>query len=347
MRLLIVTQKVDENDDVLGFMHGWIREFARQCEKVTVICLYKGQYNLPENVKVLSLGKEEGVPRFIYLVRFYRYIWSERKNYDSVFVHMNQIYVILGMVTWRLLGKKIGLWYAHGYVSLSLRLAEKFSNIIFTSTKSGFRLKSKKVKIIGQGINTEFFTPLKTKTENNTLRIISIGRISPVKDYETLIDAVGILIKKGIILKLSIIGGVGLREQEEYLLNLKKMVKEKGLKEIINFIGPISNKNIVEYLQKSNLLINTSHTGSLDKAILEGMATGLPIFTCNEAMLEILGDYQKKLMYNKKDFKKLAEKIEFIVNLDMKERKKISVDLRDIVIKDHSLPNFISKILKW
>src|SRR3989344_6741688 len=57
MRLLIVTQKVDKNDPVLGFFHRWIEKFAKNFERVTVICLGKGEYNLPANVKVLSLGK--------------------------------------------------------------------------------------------------------------------------------------------------------------------------------------------------------------------------------------------------------------------------------------------------
>ncbi len=57
MKLLILTQKVDVDDDVLGFMHGWIAEFAKSCEQVIVICLQRGRYEFPKNVKVLSLGK--------------------------------------------------------------------------------------------------------------------------------------------------------------------------------------------------------------------------------------------------------------------------------------------------
>lgn len=34
MRLLIITQKVDENDAILGFFHGWIAEFAKHCEQL-------------------------------------------------------------------------------------------------------------------------------------------------------------------------------------------------------------------------------------------------------------------------------------------------------------------------
>ena len=63
MKLLICTQAVDREDSVLGFFHSWIREFAKHYESVTVICLYKGEYDLPENVKILSLGKEDNIAR--------------------------------------------------------------------------------------------------------------------------------------------------------------------------------------------------------------------------------------------------------------------------------------------
>src|SRR5581483_12297211 len=90
MKLLILTQKVDKNDPVLGFFHGWLREFANHFEFITVIALGVGEYELPQNVRVLSLGKESGVSKLKYLSRFYKYIWQERKNYEKVFVHMNQ-----------------------------------------------------------------------------------------------------------------------------------------------------------------------------------------------------------------------------------------------------------------
>ncbi|MCA9353483.1 hypothetical protein KC842_01250, partial [Candidatus Nomurabacteria bacterium] len=101
-KILIITQIVDKNDPILGFFHSWILEFAKNFESVIVVCLKKGEYNLPSNVEVLSLGKEEGVSRIKYLTRFYKYIFSKKNNYDSVFVHMNPIYVILGGVFWKM-----------------------------------------------------------------------------------------------------------------------------------------------------------------------------------------------------------------------------------------------------
>ena len=148
MKLLIITQKVDINDDVLGFFHRWLEEFAKHCEKITVICLEMGEYKLPENVKVLSLGKEECVSKLKYLWRFYKYIWQERKKYDAVFVHMNPEYVVLGGLFWKILGKKISLWYTHKNVDLKLRIAEKFPNIIFSVSKESFRLKTAKLLVV-------------------------------------------------------------------------------------------------------------------------------------------------------------------------------------------------------
>ncbi len=345
MKLLILTQKVDSNDDVLGFMHGWIAEFAEQCEQVTVICLFKGEYDLPENVKVLSLGKESSKCKIKYLFRFYKYIWQERNNYDKVFVHMNTEYVLLGGLLWRMLKKKISLWYAHGEVSLKLKLASRLSHIIFTSTKSGCRLDSVKVKVVGQGININRFRTNNLEIKNNNFNILTVGRISPVKDYETMIKAMEELNKREVKFVLQIIGGAGLPEQEEYLKKLKKQVNDNNLDQVIKFLGPIPNKNILKYYQEVDLFVNTSHTGSLDKVMLEAMACDLPVVTCNESMKEVLGEYKKYLMFNKKDYKTLSNKIYQIIQLEKGERVELGRKLRDIVKNNHSTKGLIKKIV--
>lgn len=347
MRLLIVTQKVDKNDDVLGFMHRWIEEFALQCEHVTVICLYKGDYTLSSNVSVFSLGKESGQSRFKYLKNFYRIIWRKRNGYDCVLVHMNQEYVLLGALVWRLLKRKVGLWYAHGHVPVTLRIAEKLTDVIFTSTRSGFRLASSKVRVIGQGIDTNFFVPQQKRELGSNFTISVVGRISPVKDYETLIEAVALLTTDIPNLKVNIVGGVGMPEQEKYLSSLKEMVRLKNLNNIVSFLGPKANTQIVQTLQQADLFVNTSHTGSLDKAILEAMAVGVPILTCNEALKEVLGDLQSRLMFEKKNALQLREKILAIYQLTADERRKLGDELRALVVDHHSLKAFCRKIVTY
>src|SRR3989344_4487440 len=194
MRLLIITQKVDKNDPVLGFFHRWIEEFARWGEFATVICLEMGGHSLPANVKVLSLGKEELKIenwklkiKFRYILNFYQYIWSERNNYDAVFVHMNQEYVLLGWKFWKLWGKKIYLWRNHAKGSILTRLAVLLSNKVFCTSPQSYTARFRKTKIMPIGIDTDFFKP-----DPDVVRIpnsvLFLGRISPVKKVLEFID---------------------------------------------------------------------------------------------------------------------------------------------------------------
>src|SRR3989344_9634434 len=192
MRLLILTQKIDENDDVLGFMHGWVKEFARQAERVTVICLYKGEYHLPENVQVFSLGKERGESRLKYIWNFYKYISREQKNYDAVFVHMNQEYVLLGGLVWKILGKKIIMWRNHGAGNFLTRLAVMFCDKVLCTSKFSYTAKFKKTSLMPVGIDTKLFEADPTITRK-TKSILFLARMSPVKRPDFLLAALRIL----------------------------------------------------------------------------------------------------------------------------------------------------------
>ncbi|MBU1046192.1 glycosyltransferase family 4 protein [Patescibacteria group bacterium] len=356
MKLLILTQKVDKNDDILGFFHGWIAEFAKHCEKITVIALGVGEHDLPRNVKVLSLGKDKNTSslRAIakqsskqeYIANFYKYIWQERNNYDNVFVHMNPEYVVLGGFLWRLWGKKIGLWYMHKSVDLKLRLAEKLTHIIFSATSESFRLETKKLNITGHGIDVNRFNKKEDNLKKDIFSIITIGRISPIKDYDTLINSIKFLREKGLKIKLDIIGGVGKPDQKKYLENLKQKVKDYGLENNISFIGSVPNKEIVDYLHRADLFVNTSQTGSLDKAILEAMSCGLLVLSSNDSSKNVFAEYSEKLFFKPKSVNDLSNKIENIIRLSEEDKIKIGKRLRNIVVNDHNLENLIKKIIR-
>ena len=260
---------------------------------------------------------------------------------------MNPEYVILGAPFWKLWRKKIGLWYAHGSITPFLKIAEVMTNYIFTSTKSGFRLKSEKKKVVGQGIDINKFKVErhKVKSLQEKFKIISVGRISRVKDYKTLILAAEILKKRDLNFQIQILGGSLTKDDEIYFENMKDLVKINRLEKNVEFLGSVSCDKIPDYLNLADVFVNMGKTGSLDKVILEAMASELPILTCNEAVLEILENYTGKLMYPKNDFQKLAEKIEGMYNLQKEKRQKIGKDLRKIVENNHSLKKLIIKIL--
>ena len=148
MKVLIITELVDKNHDIFGFFHGRVLDFARECQQVTIICLELRKHNLPSDIKILSLGKENRKSRIAYVWKLWKYSWQERNNYDRVFVHITPHYVVLAGWLWRLMGKEVVLWYSHSFTDWWLWVAEKFANRILTTSENKFRIKSNKVKIV-------------------------------------------------------------------------------------------------------------------------------------------------------------------------------------------------------
>jgi glycosyltransferase involved in cell wall biosynthesis len=274
MRLLIITQKVAQQDPILGFFHRWIEEFAKHYEKITVICLEEGEHNLPENVKVLSLGKEKNKSRINYVINFLHYIWRERNNYDAVFVHMNQEYVILGWKFWKLWGKKIYMWRNHAYGNIWTRLAVLVSDKVFYTSPQSFTAKYKKSVQMPVGIDTNFFKP-DPNAGMIPNSVLFLGRIAPVKKASEFIDWL-----KTTNYTATIAGPIG---DEKYWESVKSKIKNLGLEDRVKFVGSVNQEGARKLYQTHEIYVNMTPAGSFDKTILEALACGCKIKTQNPA----------------------------------------------------------------
>src|SRR6185369_1642182 len=156
MKLLVFTQALDKKDPILSPYHRLMGEIARNFQSVTVVCLKKGEHDLPRNVEVLSLGKEEGGGRLMsrarYVWRFYKYIFGA--EYDAVFVHMNQEYVLLGGIFWKLMLKPAYMWRNHHAGSRLTDVAAFFCKKVFCTSRFSYTAKYKKTVIMPVGVDT-------------------------------------------------------------------------------------------------------------------------------------------------------------------------------------------------
>ncbi len=341
-RLLVITQKVDEQDQLLGFFIEWLRRLGAKTF-LSVLCLEKGLYKLP-GISVKSLGKEKRNSKLAQGWNFFRYIIKKSDQYDTVFVHMNPIWAVLGGWYWRLMDKKIIFWYTSGGVTTKLKLAEKFADTIFTASKESFRLFSKKVVVTGHGIDTELFKPdflrsnLKegiSRFDLGEIKILSVGRISPVKNYEIFIDAAKILKDKGLKFLVTVIGEAPLEKDKNYDKNLKSKIKNLKLEDNFIFLGKVNHKNLPTYYQSHDVFVHLSKTGSLDKTILEAMACGMNVLSSNDAARSFL---PQDSVFNEDNALELADKIEKI------SHKNVDGQLRQYVIDNHNLDKLIDKI---
>lgn len=341
MKLLIVTQKVDQDDENLGFFHRWIEEFAKHSDGVAVIANSAGSYNLPDNASVFSLGKERRFGRWYRIWRFWKLFFREYRRSDAVFFHMIPEFVILAAPL-LIFGKKpSALWYVHKSVTWRLKLAERLVSWVFTASELSFRLPSKKVIYTGHAIDTKTFVPSSKfqVSSSHGLRLLTVGRISPVKDIETVIRACAILKDSwDRSWSLSIVGGPLMARDREYLASLKKLVKEGGLEAYVHFEGGRPFGEVPEIYRDHDIFISMSTTGSLDKSVLEAMSSGLTVITANEAFQSLL---PPQYFLEKRSPEFLAERIKTLA-----DENRPNTQLRELVISQHSLEGTIAKILK-
>ena len=345
--LLIITQKVDKNDDHRGFFIDWLKEFAKNFDKVSVITVAEGLYTLPENIQIYSLGKERRTPKIIQALRFYWYLMRLVPGSDGIFAHASAIFVIASWPFAFIYRKKIILWYLHRSVNLKLKLAEKLCYKIATSTKESLNIKSKKITEIGHGIDTEKFKTQRNwdKALSEDLRILSVGRISKIKDYETLIKAAKILKDRGLNFKLKIIGRPVMDCDFEYFEQLKEMVSSLALKDFVEFTGFIPYSRIADYYKESDIFINLAPIGGIDKAVLEAMASGSLVLVSNAAFRNYFDGYSDKLSFDYQGPGSLAEKIISLSRLPPEEKKGISDFLARSVSQNHNLESLIKKLV--
>lgn len=341
MNLLIVTQKIHKDDDNLGFFHRWAEEFAKHVSRVNIITNFHGISTLPANVSVYSLGKESGAGKIKRFWRFWKLFLRHYARSDVVFFHMVPEFILAVAPFFIFSSKPSALWYTHKSVTKKLKLAEKLVDYIFTASELSFRLPSKKVIFTGHAIDEEVFKPNSELPISSleSIRMVTVGRVSPVKNIETIIRACSLLKNSWDRSWIfSIVGGPIMARDQEYFNSLRKMARDVGLADRILFEGARPYTEIPEIYADNDIFISMSSTGSIDKSVLEAMSAGLTVLTANEAFQSILPD-NYFLERRSPDF--LAGRIKVLAR-----EPRPNLVLRELVVRHHSLKKTIGKIVE-
>lgn len=335
----MITRKVDERDALAGFAYNWVKAIGANLERLYVITWQQSDRGgLPNNIEIFPLPENKLLKIFV----LQKLLLKLLPRVNGVFCHMNPEYTILAAPLARLWRRRVISWYTHGAVTFKRRVVEILANKIVTASALSFRrpLFPDKVKVIGHGIDTANFQPVSVAAPDGIFRIISVGRISPTKDYESIIKAMAEINNKKI--KLQIIGDVILEAQKSYLAALRQLVDKLNLTEQVEFVGWVANKDLAAYYQRADLFINMSGTGSVDKVVLEAMACGLLVLTANEAFTEIIGS---DFMVRKNDYRALSEKIRRLLALAPAAKNELAQKFRQTVVRDYNLEDLAVKIV--
>jgi glycosyltransferase involved in cell wall biosynthesis len=209
-------------------------------------------------------------------------------------------------------------------------------------------LKAKSI-ILENPVADEMFGLSKERELSKKRRayIVSVGRIFPRKNYETLIMAVKNLldVNKSYkdTLRVRIIGAYD-GSFAWYFRRLVSMIKTFGLAEIVDIFTNASEDDLRNEYKNADIYVHTGLLEGLPNAIQEAMAAGIPPVASKSGDLpSIIHEGRNGLLYNPYDCERLAQHLNTLLT-DPHYRLKLGERARITAHDRWSLSRYISKL---
>ncbi|MCK4292857.1 MAG: glycosyltransferase family 4 protein [Planctomycetes bacterium] len=176
------------------------------------------------------------------------------------------------------------------------------------------------IDVIPNGVDLGRFGPAETPEKSETLRLLTVGRLSITKRVDMLIEAVEILHKDDLNVHLTILGSGALEQQ------LRQTISQKNLGDVVEMTGRIDPEEMPQLYRQSDILVSATMQEGMSNAMLEAMASGLPIITTRcEGTEELIAD--NGLVAEDANAEEIAKAIRILAD-DPQARKQMSIAAR-------------------
>jgi glycosyltransferase involved in cell wall biosynthesis len=294
------------------------------------------------------VGKEKGYSEPRRAVEFYRLLFHvlRSEHIDVCFSHMMPLFTVLSAPVLKIKGTPIVTWYAHPSVTSILKIAHSLSDQMIASVPTAYPYRRDKLIAIGQGIDTDLFSPDTAVSTHDAPIVLCVGRLSPVKDHPTLIRAACLLRKTSKQnFQIVIVGGPASVRDESYIRLLHKQIRELGLEGMVRHERAVPMEQLPSWYQRCAVYVNLTPTGFGDKVAWEAMSCGKLCVAANEGFRDTFGRYADLLLFRHGNPETLAARLNWALSLTNTERQRIGHYLREQVMKLHSLDGLAIKLV--
>jgi len=180
-----------------------------------------------------------------------------------------------------------------------------------------------KIHIIPMGVTVPGHRSLLHRHPNRLFTIMCPANLLPVKGHRYLLEAVAILKKRGVNVRLFIAGSGPLEKR------IREQIISLGIKEHVEMIGRISHDRLLSFYHEGAVdavvlpsidLGSGTHEG-IPVALIEAMAYGIPVISTKTGGIPELLNDEAGVMVPDKDATALAEAIEQMIrNPALRER---------------------------
>lgn len=162
-----------------------------------------------------------------------------------------------------------------------------------------------KIHLLNNAINIDSF-PFVRRKISTPLQLVTVGNLLERKNHGFLIDVVAKLLNDGISCHLNILGYGPLERK------LQDRIDSYHLNDHIHLKGSVGNVN--EYLSRSHLYIHAAQPEPFGIAVLEAMATGLPVVTLDGGgTRDIVQDGINGFILKENDVSEFVKKIALLI----------------------------------
>ena len=260
------------------------REMVSRKREVVICCYDKLGELVSEaeraGAQVELVSRKQGVDLW-YIWHLSR--WLKRIQPDVLHMH-NETALFYGTLAGRLAHVPILIYTEHdgvfprGFLArwMNRRLIKRLTHTVAISNavrelwcdSDGIELK--RVKVVPNGVPGNAATSRQARQRDATcIRIGTVGRLSYEKGTEMLIEAFGLVREHLPKSKLVLVGDGPERSR------LEQMTLDRGLTDCVDFLG--TRNDVPALLTSFDIFVLPSRSEGLPMALLEAMATGLPI----------------------------------------------------------------------
>ena len=272
-----------------------------QVPDVEVFCLYKPKGNHPKiHLKIAGILyklRPDIVHTYnITALEFQFIAWLLRVPKRIHAEHGRDIFDIDGSNTKYQWLRRILNPFIHTWIPVSKELKDWLIEIV--------RISQDKVQLIYNGIDLDKFQPRSETTNSKLIRIGTVGRLAPVKDQCTLIQAIALLCEQAphIVDKLEVII-VGEGEMRQ---TLKNAIQENNLQNCVHLLG--ARMDVEQLLQTFDVFVLPSLTEGIALTLLEAMANALPVVaTKSGGTPELIAEHKNGRLFPVKASQALAD----------------------------------------
>ncbi len=245
------------------------------------------------SVRILPLNKRGRWDVFGFLTRLVRTVLHERP--DLLHGYIGNLLTLLAKpflasikIVWAIRNSRTDYsrydWLVRTCYRLECNLAWS-ADLIIANSQAGYRshvaggFPKDKIVVIPNGIDTARFFPNHearewTRTQWGIARhetlIGLVGRLDPIKDHETFLQAAVLLLRERKQVRFVCVGN----GPSEYKTALQSRARALGLSEHLMWIG--AQSQIAEVYNALDLLVNSSYGEGFSNVLGEAMACGVP-----------------------------------------------------------------------